>query len=110
LSDDREGFSDRDDDEADETEDCESSKLSCVVGVDRDEVGESALRNLCIRLRSRVRSLNILSLTKEEKELLRFRKVVGVRDIKVVAGADGPDDEDVSGGRIAAEARLRMGF
>ena len=96
------------DDEAGETENTESSKLSCVVGVDREEVGESAVANLGIRLKSKVRSLNILSLTKVENRSLRLsKKVVGAQDIKVVvAGADGPGD-DTSSCSIAAEARLR---
>lgn len=78
------------------------------MGVDREEAGESAVANLGIRLKSKVRSLNILSLTKEENRSLRLsRKVVGVQDIKVVvAGADGPGD-DTSACSIAAEARLR---
>jgi hypothetical protein len=72
-----------------ESDDCESSKLNCVVGVDRDEVGESAVKNWGIRVRSRVRSMSF-SWTKEERNSLPSMNVDGVEDIKVdVAGADG---------------------
>ena len=72
----------------DESEDCESSKLNCVVGVDRDEVGESAVKNWGIRVRSRVRSIPF-SWTKEGRKSLPSVNVDGV-DIKVdVAGAVG---------------------
>jgi hypothetical protein len=75
-----------------ESDDCESSKLNCVVGVDRDEVGESGVKNWGIRVRSRVRSISF-SWTKEERNSLPSTNVDGVEDIKVdVAGADGAGD------------------
>ena len=49
-----------------ETDDCESSKLVWVVGVDRDEVGESAVKNCGISVKSSVKSEE-LSWTKEVK-------------------------------------------
>ena len=78
-------------------DDCESSKLVCVVGVDRDdvgdrdEVGESTVKNWGIRFKSRVRSTPI-SLTKEVIKSLRSMKVVGEEgeDIKAIAEVDGP--------------------
>jgi hypothetical protein len=75
--------------ERDESEDCESSKLNCVVGVDREEVGESAVKNWGIRVKSSVRSISF-SWTKEGRKSLPSMNVDGVEDIKVdVAGADG---------------------
>lgn len=70
----------------DETDD---SKLVWVVGVDRDEVGESTVKNCGIRVKSRVRS-EALSWTKEvRKSSLRSKKVVGGdEDIKTIAGAE----------------------
>lgn len=77
-----------------EADDCESSKLVWVVGVDRDEVGESAIKNCGISVKSSVLSE---SWTKERKrsQLLRSNRVVGggdEGDIKTIAGADGPGD------------------
>jgi hypothetical protein len=58
--------------------------------VDRDEVGESAVKNCGIRVNSRVRSEE-LSWTKDVRKSLRSKKVVGgEEDIKTIAGADGP--------------------
>ena len=91
-----------DKDEDDDANDRESSKLVCVVGVERDEVGESAVKNFDIGLNSKVRSLKF-SLMKEVRRSLWSRKVVGVEDIKAGAGADWP----VKSGFMLAGARLR---
>lgn len=79
-----------------EIDDRESSKLFWVVGVDRDEVGESAVKNCGIRVRSRVIS-DELSWTKEvRKSSLRSKKVVGGdEDIKTIAGALGAGDSAI---------------
>jgi hypothetical protein len=78
---------------AEETDDWESSKLVWVVGVDRDDVGESGLKNWGIGVKSRMRS-GELSWTKDViKSSLRSKKVVGGdEDIKTIAGADGAGD------------------
>ena len=92
-----------------ETDDCESSKLVCVVGVDNDDEdedeGESLLKKWGIRFKSRVRSPPI-SLTKEVIKSLRSTTKVGGEegeDIKAIAEVDGP-------GESAIIVRLRGGI
>ena len=80
----------------DEADDCKSSKLVWVVGVHRDEVGESGVKNCGISVNSSARSIE-LSWTKEVKKSLlsRSNKVVGGDEVDIkaagsIAGADGP--------------------
>ena len=74
-------------------DDWESSKLVCVVGVDKDDdEGESMLKKWGIRFKSSVRSPPI-SLTKEVIKSLRSTRVGGEEgDIKAIAEVDGPAD------------------
>jgi hypothetical protein len=81
-----------------EADDCESSKL-VWVGVDRDEVGESPVKNCGISVKFNVKSVE-LSWTNEGKksQLLRSNRVVGegdevdIKSAGCIAEADGPGD------------------